>query len=472
MIIGKATVSNMLWLPRKAIGDELGFIKNDLTFNSYFDTEDSEPTKAYILTKEWLGVPWYYSDKFTRIRTIDLEDKRVDGASSVSFTMLGKPRDTGQKEVIRAIDGAVALGVNGMIVRLDTGGGKTFVGINAIHKIGRPALIVVHKNDIMRQWKNEILEHTNIPEAKIGVGRLGYVDWKGKWVVIALVHTLALNRESKEFKKYFGVVLFDEVDRSVPPHTFSPVAGMFHARYRIALSATPKRADGLHSIFELHLGGTVITPSRDAYVKKMNSVIIVVHYKANKTIKVPSHLNAIVRKALFLKHIAKDQVRNRLVCKLVKRFYNSEGRQICVASKDLLPLHMIRELLISAFSIPVHDIGYYTASAVKTWKGKGKPSMRTVKEAEQQHTKDNCRIVLATIKMIEAGTNIPDMSGCIMATPLRTTKQLRGRIERFKEGKKQPIFIDIVDDSYDDAKGWFNQRMREYNAGRLKIIER
>lgn len=41
-------------------------------------------------------------------------------------------------------------------------------------------------------------------------------------MVIGLVHSLVRGRYGDDFRSSFGILVFDEVDRSVPPATFAP----------------------------------------------------------------------------------------------------------------------------------------------------------------------------------------------------------------------------------------------------------
>lgn len=472
--VSKAILSSMLWIPKKEIQEDLSYIREELTFKSFFDTdEESEKlTKVYRQGKTWFGVPWYYPDKSGFLNIRNIKDKRSDGKFPIKFHVLSKARDDGQKAILRSFNDAVDKGISGMIINAPTAVGKTFLAIKMIQKLQRIALIIVHKSDLVDQWKNEILEHTNIPESKIGIGKLGKVDWQGRCVIISLVHTIALQRESEDFYKYPGVLIFDEVDRSVPPKTFAPVSCMFPARYRIALSATPKRSDGMHKIFELNVGGIIIKPPKDAELQRMDSIIIAKKYTAAKPISLPGHMDPVMKKAIFLKRIEKDPVRNSLICRYIKRFCNSTGRKVLVLSERLLQLHIIKLSLTKEFGIDSKKIGYYTASAVKLWNGKKKPSMRTVKKEEQQFTAENCDVMLATFKMMEAGTNIPELSGLVIATPQRSVKQALGRIERYYEGKKAPVVVDIIDSECEEALNWYNARLIEYKVRKLKIIEK
>jgi hypothetical protein len=140
---------------------------------------------------------------------------------------------------------------NGVVVH-NCGKGKTVVALELAARLGVPTLIVVDTTQLVGQWREEIELFLDVPG---GVGMIGdgEFDWK-KSIVIATYHTLG-NRAStfpEEARRWFGLVIWDEAHHVAAP-TFARSADLFSGR-RIGLTATPTRSDGLHVVYNAHIG--------------------------------------------------------------------------------------------------------------------------------------------------------------------------------------------------------------------------
>lgn len=148
--------------------------------------------------------------------------------------------------------------------------------IEMLHIIGKNSLIVVPKSDLVDQWVDRILQHTNLKKEDIGIFNAGRTNYtKEKRISVGLVHTLALSRYHK-YSKDFGAVAFDEVHLSVPPKTFAPVAQMYSPKYRIGASATLQRDDGFDKAFHYHVEQLRLVG--DASTNRMSATAYAVDY--------------------------------------------------------------------------------------------------------------------------------------------------------------------------------------------------
>ncbi len=127
------------------------------------------------------------------------------------------------------------------IVNLPTGAGKTLLGIKLLSKIGKPTLIIVHRKELLHQWRDAIKAYTG-QDATI------FTDKKKEKVfgevTIAMVTSLHNWLKKKENKlPSFDVLILDEAHHT-PADTFYRVALKCDARYRFGLTATTQREDG------------------------------------------------------------------------------------------------------------------------------------------------------------------------------------------------------------------------------------
>lgn len=401
-----------------------------------------------------LGLPRHY---FKEPKTVadKILDIRQDGRP-LKFDFLSELRP-GQPEVIYEFSRVVNNGTTGIILEAPPGFGKTVCIIKMLKILGRTALVVVPRSNLIKQWIDRLLEHSSLLSSEIGWVEGGKADYKGKKVVVGLVHTLALDRLGREFRNQFGTVVFDEVDRSVPPETFAPVVTMFPARYRLGASATIKRTDGMDVVFNVHIGQVVITGADTNRMKPK----VLVHLFDGSSGYVHEGSPKLNRRGMLLSRLAENENRNKLIAKYIKMIYVS-GRRILVLSDRTAQLATLR-LMVAKIGISLNETGFYVRTLPKG------QSKRTMGAKDRERVAIDCKVIFATYGMIHLGTDIPDLAGLIYATPQSEVRQSKGRIERICEGKLTPVVVDIVDTYYPDAMNWSYARQRRYTTEGLTV---
>src|SRR5438132_4140809 len=122
------------------------------------------------------------------------------------------------------------------VVVLPTGTGKTHLAILAIHRTGRPALVVTPTIDLLNQWYGELLLAFDVPVGLLGGG---YFDIQPLTVTTYDSAYIHLERWGNRF----GLIVFDECHHLPGPSFMASAIGSI-APYRLGLTATPERADG------------------------------------------------------------------------------------------------------------------------------------------------------------------------------------------------------------------------------------
>jgi superfamily II DNA or RNA helicase len=147
-----------------------------------------------------------------------------------------------------AINAAIAS--RGGVIVIPTGGGKTMVAFGLAAALQTSTLFIVHTRELLQQTKNAA-------EAILGVevGTIGSGVWDPKPFTVALVQTLA-RRDLDAIKHQFGLLIVDEAHHA-PSQTYCQLLPQFPARYRVALTATPYRKDGMHELLWLQFGDVV-----------------------------------------------------------------------------------------------------------------------------------------------------------------------------------------------------------------------
>lgn len=130
--------------------------------------------------------------------------------------------------------------------------GKTALGAWLIAKRGVKALVLVHRQQLLDQWRERLAVFLNLPIGEIGqVGggkakRTGVID-------VAVIQSLHRAKEVKDLVAQYGHVVVDECHH-LSAFTFEQVMRQVKVRYVVGLTATPTRKDGHHPIIYMQCG--------------------------------------------------------------------------------------------------------------------------------------------------------------------------------------------------------------------------
>ncbi len=354
-----------------------------------------------------------------------------------------------QEEALKAW---MRAGKKGVIV-LPTGAGKTVIGIKAIEVVNAPSLIVVPTLELLNQWR-EVLER----EFGVEVGVIGGGKQELKPITVITYDSAYLKAEWLGNK--FSLLIFDEAHH-LPSHGYRQIAELSAAPYRLGLTATIEREDGLHvdlprlvgeKVYEVKprdLAGRYLadyeverikvdlTPEEKEEYKKYWSVYT--NYLKNRNLKMRS-LEDFER---FLTIASYDKEgREALLARhrALKIALNSEAKLTLLA--QLLKMYRgYKTIIFTQHNELVHRIAnrfLIPFITHKTSKEERREILRGFKEGRYT------RIV--TSKVLDEGVDVPDASLGIIISGTGSRRefiQRLGRLLRPKEGKKAKL-IEIV----------------------------
>jgi superfamily II DNA or RNA helicase len=318
------------------------------------------------------------------------------------------------------------------IFQAPTGHGKTVEGAYIACQMGQPTLIIVTKDDLVEQWRKAFIEILGVPANLVGHIQQDKCDWQGKQFVIGLVQSLIIpDRYPAEMYKYFGMLILDEV-HLMAADCFVRSCQMFPAKYRLGLSATPKRRDGKDKLLQWHIGPIAVVGT----IVSMKPKILIRHTGW----KIPCHKKLVGnsweyvpiphkpgRMMLVLKAMAMHPMRNQEIINFTEQTYKVE--RITLIMSDLIDHLKHLFLHLTAAGIPGQEIAYYIGGMSK----------------QQRESSKKGKVVLATYKMCSTGTDMPHWDSLVLATPRADIMQPMGRVLRALQGKKQPVILDLVD---------------------------
>ena len=136
-----------------------------------------------------------------------------------------------------ALNAWFGAGKRGVIV-LPTAAGKTFIALKAVERVNAATLVVVPTLDLLDQWQQHLIDQFGIE-----VGAYGGGEQMLRPLTVSTYDSAYIRAEQLGNK--FMLIIFDEVHH-LPAPSYSQIAEMFIAPYRMGLTATYEREDGLH----------------------------------------------------------------------------------------------------------------------------------------------------------------------------------------------------------------------------------
>ncbi|MFC4770147.1 TOTE conflict system archaeo-eukaryotic primase domain-containing protein [Effusibacillus consociatus] len=170
---------------------------------------------------------------------MDVVDERNPG-TPIDVAFQGELKDE-QKQAVHEL-----LKHDTGILSATTAFGKTVVGGWMIAARAVNTLILVHRTQLMEQWKERLSEFLNIPVKEIGMIGGGKNKRTGR-IDVAMLQTIHAKGEIKDFIADYGHIVVDECHH-ISAFSFEQVFKQAKAKYILGLTATLTRKDGHHPI--------------------------------------------------------------------------------------------------------------------------------------------------------------------------------------------------------------------------------
>lgn len=435
----RASVSAMCEIPLDVIpAPVLNMLKTRLTLapvqvNSILSMGKArEPIKLYRETPHSIIIPRKFGKGFLRDR---LPAVPVDEEYSNGFGVhidFDEERQSTRPAIKRKQDHLVNAAVKGWVdgelggnLCAPCGTGKTVVGLKAASRIGTTTLILVHKEFLLHQWIERIGEWCGIPPEDVGIVQQDRCDFRGPEITIAIVQSLVARKYPADFYQHYGLILLDEVHRH-GAETWSDAIGQFHSRFRLGLTATPYRKDGMWDVIRCHIGDIIAEISGEMMKPEVYQLVFTDTYKPHQYGICSRGRVKKVFPAKLITLISENIGRNKELLKVIEKAA-SAGRKVLFLSDRRKHLTTIFNAYTRKY--PDASVGYYVGGM----------------KQEQREASARCQIILGTFAMAQEGLDVPDVDVLVMGTPKGDVEQAVGRILRASEDKKTPIVIDPVD---------------------------
>ena len=346
---------------------------------------------------------------------------------------------------------------NGILVA-PCGSGKTQMGLEAIARIGGKALWITHTKDLLNQSLERARGLFDIRPTEFGTITDGKINI-GNTITFSTVQTLAnIDIKEKELIDEWDVIVVDECHKAVGSPTqmmmFYKVLSQLSARFKIGLTATPYRADGLQKCMFAILGDIVYEIPKSA-VKDTTCKVKVefVDTEFSPDIDVITAGDGTLVYASLVDSIIKDQKRNQ---KIIDRVKGIDGATMLLSDR-------IEHLNLLYNALPDAD---KAKCVVISGQGQTKKAKDERKKALKMLDKGEIKYIFATYKLAKEGLDVPNLRYVVFATPQKdktTVIQSAGRVGRKAEGKEFGIVIDFCD-NFGMLRGYERKRKGYYKA--------
>lgn len=405
-----------------------------LKYSKYSSTKIPKYLRFYKDTKEYLEVPRGYDPQ---IEFDTVEHDVID--EEVNYPEFKLTLRTTQLQAFESYMQDTSKG----IIILPTGKGKSILGCYIASQLKQRTLVIVHKDDLVSGWKADA-ELCFGGEVKTGLIKARSRKI-GDQITIATIQTL--NRLSEEelytLTETFGLIIVDEMHHS-PSSSFDLIHN-FKGAYRVGLTATPERTDGLTPLFNFHFGGVAYEFETQEHDEDILPVVVnitkmpEVEYEAKVKVngrevplsKAPKNGNFRINYHEIDEAVVKHP---RYIHKVVNEVileYN-EDRSIIMFFSKKEHCRFYYEYLKER-GIPEEEMQLYYGDAKES-----KDEMKRKAESKE------VLITLATYSIATEGTNVKQWEVAFLVSSINNEKNVEqavGRVRRTKEGKISPVIV-------------------------------
>lgn len=373
---------------------------------------------------------------------VAIRDERYAGiAIDVTFRgTLREDQEQAIREVLRHDDGVLCA---------PTAFGKTVVAARLIAERSVNALVMVHRQSLLEQWRERLAMFLDLPVKSIGQiaggrkNRTGLID-------IALIQSLQRKGEVKDFVAEYGHVLVDECHH-LSAFSFEQVMRQVKAKFVIGLTATPMRKDGHHPIIFMQCG-----PARfsvDPRVAVARSPFQHVVLPRSTEFRMPAEPARFGIQDVYATLTSDSERNQQIVGDILEAVHQGRNPLVLSSRTD----HLDR--LAAGLS------GLDHALILKG--GMGKKQWKAIAERLASIPEGTPRVLLATGSFIGEGFDDSRLDTLFLTMPISwrgTLQQYVGRLHRLHEGKQVVRVFDYVDAQVPMLARMYEKRLNGYRA--------
>ncbi|MDR3414919.1 MAG: DEAD/DEAH box helicase family protein [Nevskia sp.] len=331
--------------------------------------------------------------------------------------------------------------------------GKTVTAAALIARRGVNTLILVHRAELLKQWKERLNSFLQAGKETVGTIGAGKARPTGK-IDIAVMQSLSRQGETSERVEQYGHVIVDECHH-LSAVSFEAILKRVKAKYVLGLTATPFRRDGQQPIIFMQCGPVRHTASKPAGAP---AVMEVVPRHLHGSIDVPAEAGI---QDVF-RQLAEDGARTTTIASEIVSLVNAGGK-VLVLTERTEHLDAIRAALEQRISnlFSLH--------------GRMPKKERAAALANLEALPgDAPRVLLATGKLIGEGFDHPPLDTLVLAMPISwkgTLQQYAGRLHREHATKMTVRIVDFVDTGHAALQRMWERRQKGYRTMGYQVVD-
>jgi superfamily II DNA or RNA helicase len=319
------------------------------------------------------------------------------------------------------------------VLAATTAFGKTVVGARMIATRGLNTLVLVHRRQLLDQWRERLKTFLSIDESGMGTIGGGKRKPSGR-IDIALIQSLVREGEVSDLVGDYGHLIVDECHH-LSAVSFELVARRSKARYVLGLSATVARKDGHHPIIFMQCG-----PVRHR-----------VDAKSQAAMRSFSHKVTIRETSFRLARDLESQSPLQITA-VYAALAQDEKRNDCIFDDVLTSLEAGRRPVILTERRDHLDylrgrFRKFTKNLVVLYGGMSAAERREAEDGLKRPDTEE-RLVLATGRYLGEGFDDASLDTLFLTMPISwrgTLAQYVGRLHREHHAKREVIVYDYVD---------------------------
>ncbi len=379
-----------------------------------------------------------------------LEDYKIN-TKVVNESTKGKPLRAGFKGKLRAKqkEAVKALRQHDIgVLSATTAFGKTVVAAKMIAVRKRSTLILVHRKQLLEQWRERLATFLSISVDDIGQIGGGKKNPNGR-LDIALLQSLYRNGEVYQGVSEYGHIIVDECHH-ISAFSFEQILKQAKAKYVLGLTATPIRKDGHHPIIFMQCGATRYqVNAKDAALERPFEHIML---PRSSKFSVPESEEKVTIQQIYQYLSESEDRNNQIISDVISNV--RMGRSPLVLTERVSHLKFLGDKLSDKVknTIVLHG-------------GMGNKQLNKIREQLETTGDNEERVILATGKYIGEGFDDPRLDTLFLAMPISwkgTLQQYAGRLHRLYDSKKEVRIYDYVDEQVEMLQRMYAKRKSGY----------
>lgn len=326
--------------------------------------------------------------------------------------------------------------------------GKTAVSAWLIARRSVNALVLVHRQQLLDQWRELLAMFLDLPIDQIGQIGAGKTKRTGT-IDVAVIQSLYRDQEVKDFVAEYGHIIVDECHH-LSAVTFEKVMRETKAKYVIGLTATPTRKDGHHPIMYMQCGPARFSMSARA----MNDTNPFEHIVIPRItdFRMQNEGSDITIQDVYAALVA-DAARDELIAQDLIRAVQQGRSPLVLTGRTEHLAHFEARL-----SGVVNNVFVLKG-------GMGRKQRKAISEALANVPESEQRVIMATGSYIGEGFDDARLDTLFLAMPVSwkgTLQQYVGRLHRLHDNKRVVEVYDYVDSNVLMLARMYERRLRGY----------